>query len=58
MVMLIVAILGAPLAAGAQERSKMPRVGVLVAESAPHPFTEAFRSGMREFGYVEAASRS
>jgi putative tryptophan/tyrosine transport system substrate-binding protein len=53
MVMLIVAIFGAPLAAGAQERSKMPRVGVLVAESAPHPFTEAFRSGMREFGYVE-----
>jgi hypothetical protein len=31
----------------------MPHVGVLVAESAPHPFTEAFRSGMRELGYVE-----
>ena len=31
----------------------MPRIGVLIAESAPHPFTEAFRSGMRELGYVE-----
>ncbi len=31
----------------------MARVGVLVAESAPHPFTEAFRIGMRELGYVE-----
>ncbi len=42
-----------PLAASARERGNMPRVGVLVAESAPHPFTEAFRSGMRELGYVE-----
>ena len=41
-----------PLVAIAQQRA-MPRVGVLVAESAPHPFTEAFRSGMRELGYVE-----
>jgi putative ABC transport system substrate-binding protein len=41
-----------PLAASAQQRA-MPHVGVLVAESAPHPFTEAFRSGMRELGYVE-----
>src|SRR5262250_1780092 len=41
-----------PLAAGAQQRT-IPRVGVLVAESAPHPFTEAFRTGMRELGYVE-----
>jgi putative tryptophan/tyrosine transport system substrate-binding protein len=42
-----------PLAAGAQQRRAIPHVGVLVAESAPHPFTEAFRSGMRELGYVE-----
>ena len=41
-----------PLVASAQQRA-LPRVGVLVAESAPHPFTEAFRSGMRELGYVE-----
>ena len=51
------AVLAAPLAAEAQPAGKqqrpMSRVGVLVAESAPHPFTEAFRSGMRELGYVE-----
>src|SRR5262245_53867967 len=51
------AVLAAPLAVEAQPAGKqqraMPHVGVLVAESAPHPFTEAFRSGMRELGYVE-----
>jgi putative ABC transport system substrate-binding protein len=31
----------------------MPTIGVLVAESAPHPFTEAFRAGLRGLGYVE-----
>jgi putative tryptophan/tyrosine transport system substrate-binding protein len=41
-----------PLVASAQQRA-LPHVGVLVEESAPHPFTEAFRSGMRERGYVE-----
>jgi hypothetical protein len=29
-----------PLAARAQQPGKMPRVGVLVAESAPHPFPQ------------------
>jgi len=43
----------APLAAIAQQQRTMPHVGVLVAESAPHPFTDAFRSGMQELGYVE-----
>jgi hypothetical protein len=42
-----------PLAARAQPIEKMPRVGVLVSLSAPHPFTEAFRSGMRDLGYIE-----
>ena len=42
-----------PIAASAQQPGKIPRVGVLVAESAPHPFTEAFRAGMRELGYLE-----
>jgi hypothetical protein len=41
-----------PLTARAQQFEKMPRVGVLVALSAPHPFTEAFRSGMRDLGYI------
>ena len=43
----------APLAAIAQQQRTMPHIGVLVAESAPHPFTDAFRSGMQELGYVE-----
>src|SRR5262249_12145294 len=42
-----------PLAARAQQSGKMPRVGVLVSLSAPHPFTEALRSGMHDLGYVE-----
>jgi putative ABC transport system substrate-binding protein len=46
-------LLAVPIAAEAQQRKAMPHVGVLIAESAPHPFTEAFRSGMRELGYVE-----
>jgi putative ABC transport system substrate-binding protein len=31
----------------------MAQIGILVAESAPHPFTEAFRAGMRKLGYAE-----
>jgi putative ABC transport system substrate-binding protein len=45
-----------PLAARAQEFGKIPRVGVLVSLSAPHPFTEAFRSGLRGLGYIEGAN--
>jgi ABC-type uncharacterized transport system substrate-binding protein len=47
------AVLAWPYAAGAQQASRMAQVGVLVAESPPHPFTEAFRAGMRDVGYVE-----
>ena len=46
-------LLAAPFTADAQQRRTTPHVGVLVAESAPHPFTKAFRPGMRELGYVE-----
>ena len=42
-----------PIAARAQQFGKMPRVGILVSLSAPHPFTEAFRSGMGDLGYIE-----
>jgi putative ABC transport system substrate-binding protein len=45
-----------PLVTVAQQAGKTPRVGVLVSQSAPHPFAEAFRSGMRELGYVEGHS--
>jgi hypothetical protein len=43
-------------AARAQQFGKVPRVGVLVSLSAPHPFTEAFRSGMRDLGYSEGSN--
>ena len=45
-----------PIAERAQQFGKMPRVGVLVSLSAPHPFTEAFRSGMRDLGYSEGGN--
>src|SRR5262245_30313815 len=42
-----------PLASRAKQSGKMPGVGLLVSLSAPHPFTEALRSGMHDLGYVE-----
>src|SRR5438309_5449488 len=45
-------ILAAPLAVEAQEAGKTPRIGWL-ATSAPGPFDEAFRQGLRERGYIE-----
>lgn len=42
-----------PHDSSSQPIAATPRVGVLVALSAPHPFTEAFRSGMTGLGYVE-----
>src|SRR5262249_31611277 len=43
-----------PLAAGAQQRGKTPRVGYIRAGT-PHndPFREEFARGMRALGYVE-----
>ena len=47
-------LLAAPLAAQAQQAAKAARVGYLVLDlaAAPH-LTEAFRQGLRDFGYVE-----
>jgi putative tryptophan/tyrosine transport system substrate-binding protein len=42
-----------PLAARAQQLGKSPRIGVLVSASPPHPFADAFRRGLRTFGYTE-----
>jgi len=44
--------LAAPLAAGAQQATKVARVGYLATNPTPH-FQAAFRQGLREFGYVE-----
>ena len=43
-----------PIAARAQQPTpKLPRIGVLVAASPPHPFADAFQRGLRTFGYTE-----
>jgi ABC-type uncharacterized transport system substrate-binding protein len=45
-----------PFGARAQQSGKMPLVGVLVSLPAPHPFSEAFRSGMHDLGYIEGSN--
>src|ERR1700681_38774 len=42
-----------PLAARALQAGKVAHVGALVAESAPHPFPDAFRAGLQSLGYSE-----
>ena len=42
-----------PLAAYAQQAAKLYRIGILSPELLPPGFLEAFRQGLREFGYVE-----
>jgi putative tryptophan/tyrosine transport system substrate-binding protein len=51
-VVLTISLLLLPLAAVAQTTGRMPRIGWL-ATSAPGPFDEAFRQGLRERGYIE-----
>jgi putative ABC transport system substrate-binding protein len=48
-------LLGAPLAAGAQQAGKVPRIGFLSATSPSDrpPLLDAFRQGLRELGWVE-----
>ena len=46
-------LLVAPRRALAQQSRKMPRIGVLVSASPPHPFADAFRRGLQSFGYTE-----
>ena len=48
-----VGLLAAPLAAQAQQAGKVFRVGVLSLGVASTPYQQAFREGLREFGYVE-----
>jgi putative ABC transport system substrate-binding protein len=47
------ALLVAPRAVDAQPPAKVPRIGILRSGSAPDPFVEAFRQGLRELGYTE-----
>jgi hypothetical protein len=53
-----VAVLVAPLAAEAQQKAKIPRIGYLVTNLAAFPhLREAFLQGLRDLGYVEGRSR-
>ena len=54
-VTLLLGLLVAPLAGGAQPPGKVPRIGYLSgsSRSSMAPRTEAFRQGLRELGYVE-----
>ena len=51
-------VIGAPLAAEAQRRGAIPRVGVLDPEPKQRlsPCLPAFQQGLRELGYVEGRS--
>ena len=51
-VMLTVSFIVAPLAAGAQQRAKIPRIGILSSDAASTR-EEAFRQGLRDLGDVE-----
>ena len=46
-------LLGAPGRAFPQKSEKLPRIGVVVSATPPHPFADAFRRGLRPLGYVE-----
>src|SRR5256885_11934236 len=55
-VIVVLAILVAPLIAEAQQPTKVHRIGWLhpgLSRPEPHPSLEAFRQGLRERGYVE-----
>ena len=47
-----VAILAAPLAAGAQQTGRVHRVGILSSGAPPPGFLEQLDAGLRELGYV------
>ena len=55
LLLLVCSLLAAPLAAGAQQAAKVPRIGYLAWGSPPPSdrYGEPFRQGLREFGYVE-----
>jgi putative tryptophan/tyrosine transport system substrate-binding protein len=55
---LALAVFAAPLAAAAQGTRRVPRVGIVssTSPSVGRQFLDAFRSGLREMGYVEGQS--
>jgi hypothetical protein len=51
-VVLALSLVLAPIAGETQETGKVARIGWLA--NAPDPFTEEFKHGLRELGYVES----
>jgi putative ABC transport system substrate-binding protein len=51
--LLVLTLLVAPLAAGAQPAEKVPRIGYLMERPRLTAFEEAFLQGLRSLGYVE-----
>ncbi len=58
--LLALGLLAAPLAAGAQQTTKIPRIGLLspFSPSAAAPWHQAFRQGLRDLGWVEGKNIS
>lgn len=50
---LVLAVLSAPLAADAQQAGRLHRIGVLSHDAFPPGLLELFRAGLRDLGYVE-----
>jgi putative ABC transport system substrate-binding protein len=53
---LTLSFLAAPLAAGAQQAGRIPRIGLLWSGAPSDPYAQAFRQGLQELGYVEGKS--
>ena len=49
-------LFAAPLATEAQQPGKVPRIGSLGGNAAGNPRREAFLQGLRDLGYIEAAT--
>jgi putative tryptophan/tyrosine transport system substrate-binding protein len=50
---LTAAVFGGHGRAFSQKTERLPRIGVLVSATPPHPFADAFRRGLQPLGYVE-----
>ena len=49
----IAALFGVPGRAFSKKTERLPRIGVLVSATPPHPFADAFRRGLQPLGYIE-----
>src|SRR5713226_3025531 len=50
------AAVAAPLAAQAQQKARVPRIGYLATDLPNSPSREAFLQGLRDLGYVEGGN--